>query len=90
MITNPSVLKVSINDTVSISCQANGGPDNVFNWFYNGRDGSLNTSVSTSENLSISMVTFSQSGYYRCVVSNTAGFGEDTTIVYCKLLPCYM
>ena len=79
----PSEISVSLNEKISVTCSAEGGPDNTFMW----------STLSTSED-----VTFLQNNpelvininevddsVYICRVENAAGYEEANLTVYSKL-----
>ncbi|XP_065904165.1 hemicentin-1-like isoform X3 [Dysidea avara] len=65
----------SVDSTVSSTCVAQGGPNNVFEWRRQG------VVISNDPVLSISMVTGSDGGVYQCTVSNAAGSDTATTTI---------
>ena len=65
----------SFSSTVSITCTAQGGPDNMFVWR---RQGMI---VSSSSALELTMITGSDGGIYECTVTNDAGSGTANSLV---------
>ena len=63
------------NSKVTLTCLADGGPNNVFEWRRQG------VVISNDPVLLIPMVTGSDGGVYRCTVSNAAGSDTATTTV---------
>ena len=85
VITPPEILKTS-NSEVNFTCTAEGGPNNIFQWFLN--DVPVNNTASeltiTSSNdssiLSITPINATQhGGIYTCLVTNGAGNSSNTT-----------
>ena len=68
----------SFSSTVSITCTAQGGPDNMFVWR---RQGMI---VSNSSVLELTMITGSDGGVYECTVTNDAGSDTASTTVISK------
>ncbi|MGH0173029.1 UNVERIFIED_CONTAM: hypothetical protein FKN15_020671 [Acipenser sinensis] len=75
----PHVIKVQVGHTIDIPCITQGVPSPVVSWLKDGLalllDGSQfsNTPEGT---LTISGVTLSDAGFYKCIASNTAGRDE--------------
>ena len=67
----------SFNSTVSITCGAQGGPNNMFEW----RQFPQGVIVSNSDVLELTMITGSDGGVYQCTVTNDAGSGTANTSV---------
>ena len=65
----------NFNSTVSLTCTAQGGPNNMFVWR---RQGMI---VSNSSVLELTMITGSDGGVYECTVTNDAGSGAASTSV---------
>ena len=66
-------------DSVNLTCAAEGGPRNTFQWALNGSV--LQNEV--SKDLQLSFITANDNGgTYTCVVSNAAGSGSSTTSVF--------
>ena len=70
----PTVL-TSFNSTENITCIAEGGPNNMFEWRKQG------VIVFNSDALELTMITGSDDGTYQCTVTNNAGSGTASTIV---------
>ena len=68
----------------SFTCQAQGGPDNMFEWTFN--DSPLTnantTSTSMLSTLTISNISASNGGEYTCIVSNLAGNASNYSTLY--------
>ena len=79
---SPSVVSVSLNDTISATCTAEGGPDNQFTWSAVATDGQV-TILQNDPDLVVE-VTEVDDTVYRCLVVNAAGFEEANLTVYCK------
>ena len=68
---------VNFQDTHIFTCTAEGGPDNVYEWLF---DGSIinfpdQTSTPFNSTLTISLVDVSNGGIYTCQVTNDGGRG---------------
>jgi len=73
----PLEITTSVNTIVTLTCDDEGGPGNIFEWRQNGV-------IITGENdpvLSIPIVT---GGTYQCTVTNDAGSGSSTASVIGK------
>ena len=68
----------------SFTCQAQGGPDNMFEWTFNGSSLSTANTTSTSmlSTLTISNISASDGGEYTCTVSNLAGNASNSSTLY--------
>ena len=67
----PSTHVVNISNTAVFSCTANGGPNNVYQWYRN----SQLLSDQTNPNITISSINSTDGGVYTCNVTNAAGSG---------------
>ena len=65
-------------DTVLLMCVTLGGPENTFQWSFNGGD----LVNETSSNLTLIQVTAGNGGTYTCTVTNSAGSGSYSTYVF--------
>ena len=65
----------SFNSTVNITCSAQGGPNNMFEWSKQG------VIVSNNDVLELTMITGSDGGLYVCNVTNDAGSDTASTSV---------
>ena len=66
---SPSInIATTFNSTVIITCSAEGGPNNMFEWSKQGNEVASNNSV-----LEFQMITGSDGAVYECTVSNAAG-----------------
>ena len=74
MVDHPTVL-TNFNLTESITCSAQGGPNNMFEWSKQG------VIVSNSDVLELTMITGSDGGLYVCNVTNDAGSDTANTSV---------
>ena len=66
-------------DSVNLTCLAEGGPGNTFQWTFNGTD------LINEHNyiLALSFINSTENGgYYTCIVMNAAGNGTETTGVF--------
>ncbi len=66
------------NDNVTFTCDAQGGPGNLFQWQRNG----ANLDEMTQPILQLTSVDASDGGEYTCVVSNAAGNDSDFLTLY--------
>ncbi len=64
--------------TVTLSCTAEGGSDNVFLWLSN------ETLIAVGNELTLMFINATAGGQYTCVVSNGAGDGSETTNVFVR------
>ena len=71
----PGDVLTNSNSTVNITCSAQGGPNNMFEWSKQG------VIVSNSDVLELTMVTGSDGGLYVCNVTNDAGSDTASTSV---------
>ena len=65
----------NFNSTTSLTCNAQGGPNNMFVWR---RQGMI---VSNSSVLELTMITGSDGGVYECTVTNDAGSDMNSATV---------
>ena len=74
----------NFQDMHSFTCQAQGGPDNMFEWTFNGSAlANANiTSTSMQSTLTISNISASDGGEYTCTVSNLAGNASNSSTLY--------
>ena len=72
----------NFNSTISLTCMAEGGPDNMFVWR---RQGMI---VSDSSALELTMITGSDGGVYECIVTNDAGSDMNSTTVIGMCYSC--
>ena len=75
VLTFPPVILTDFNSTVSLTCTAQGGPNNMFEW------SKLGVIVSNNDVLELTMITGSDGGVYQCTVTNDAGSGANSTSV---------
>ena len=74
----------SFQEPQAFTCQALGGPNNTFEWTFNGSvltDANI-TSTSLESTLTISSVSASDGGEYTCTVSNLAGNDSNSSTLY--------
>ena len=83
----PATETLSVTESVTFACIAQGGPSNVFQWSLNGVD----LPGENGTMLSITGVDAADVGTYTCTVSNAAGMSQASALLYgecCKsLLP---
>ena len=76
---SPSNTSIAMrNDNVTFTCDAQGGPGNLFQWQRNG----ANLDEMTQPILQLTSVDASDGGEYTCVVSNAAGNDSTVFILY--------
>ena len=81
---DPIISTRSFEETHTFTCGAMGGPNNTFEWTFNGSapmDANI-TSTSLESTLTISNVTASDGGEYTCTVSNLAGNASNSSTLY--------
>ena len=71
---------MTLNDleSVTLTCITEGGPDNTFQWSFNGEE----LGSETSSDLTLPSVTAANGGAYTCNVTNAAGSNTYTTYVF--------
>ena len=76
----PNNAVLSDGDSLNLTCLAEGGPGNRFQWYFN--ESLLQNE--TSENLLLlsNITALDNGGLYTCTVINDAGSGSDDTYVY--------
>ena len=79
----PSEISVSLNDTVSVTCSAEGGPNNNFTWTTLATSGNV-TFLQNDPELEINITEVDDS-IYNCHVKNDAGYEEANLTVNSKL-----
>ena len=67
-----------LGETVTLTCLAEGGPGNSYQW----QRGGENLENETSENLTLTNVNISDGDDYTCITSNFAGSGNATATLY--------
>ena len=82
----PLVVIVSLNDTISATCTAEGGPDNQISWSALSTDGQV--TALQSDPVLVVEVTEVDDTVYRCIVGNSAGSEEANLTVYSKCSLC--
>ena len=77
VVIQPMVASVSFQDTHVFTCTAEGGPNNVYEWLFDGSPINFPDQTSTPFNstLTISSVDVSNGGIYTCQVTNDGGRG---------------
>ena len=78
----PSEISVSLNDTVSVTCFAEGGPNNNFTWTTLATSGNV-TFLQNDPELVINITEVDDSVYI-CRVENAAGYEQANLTVYSK------
>ena len=68
----------------NFTCQTEGGPDNMFEWTFNGSalTNSNIVSASMQSTLTINNISASNGGEYTCIVSNVAGNASNFSTLY--------
>jgi len=69
----------SFGSSETVTCNAGGGPNNMFTWTLGG-----NAIVSNNAVLDLPSITGADAGQYQCTVTNDAGFGSTTIVVFGK------
>lgn len=84
MVLNPTNPTSGFQEVQVFTCQAQGGPDNVFQWTLNGFSltSSNTTSTSNQSTLTINNISASDGGEYTCTVSNLAGNTSNSSNMY--------
>ena len=75
---SPTMEISSIRGNVTFSCSAQGGPDNGYQWQYDG----VVLMEETNTTLTIDDIGAGNGGNYTCVVSNAAGNDSATATLY--------
>ena len=83
MTVEPSRIFSDINRQEMFECIASGGPDNIFQWTYQG------SPISDASTLMIDAVSINDVGTYVCTVTNDAGYGSNTSSLYSKCTTYY-
>ena len=81
---NPAV--DHLTDNVTFTCQSDAGPNLMYTWLYNDATPNNDDIVINDNKLTVNDVTYLLGGIYTCVVSNEAGEGRDSSILYGKVL----
>ena len=79
---NGSITEVVVNNTVTYTCYADGGPGNTYEWLRL-RDNSV---VSSMQELILDNTDPLDGGEYRCTISNDAGNATAMTTLNGNLL----
>ena len=68
----------------NFTCQAQGGPNNMYEWTFNGSSLTTANTTSTSmlSTLTINNISASNGGEYTCSVSNLAGNASNSSTLY--------
>ena len=72
----PLSISTSFGSSETLTCFAQGGPNNTFQW-----TNSQGQVISNSTQLEFSSITGSEGGFYICTVTNAAGSGNANTII---------
>ena len=75
---SPTMKISSIRGNVTFSCSAQGGPDNGYQWQYDG----VVLMDETNTTLTVDDIRAGNGGDYTCVVSNAAGSDSATATLY--------
>ena len=76
LVVSPSDMDSSVGDTIMLTCEAAGGPDNTFEW--TGPTGGV---VGTTAMIDVPIESAQSGGTYTCTVSNAAGNNEETATI---------
>ena len=71
---------------VTFTCQSDVGPNLMYTWLYNDATPNNDDIVINGNKLTVNDVTYLLGGTYTCVVSNEAGEGRDSSVLYGKVL----
>ena len=82
MTVEPSRIFSDINRQEMFECIASGGPNNMFQWTYQG------SYISDASILTIDAVGIDNVGTYVCTVTNDAGYGSNMSSLYSKFNAC--
>ena len=74
----PENMTFNDSENVTLTCIMKGGPDNTFQWNFNGEE----LDSETSSDLTLLNVTAENGGAYTCNVTNVAGSDTYTTYVF--------
>ena len=74
----PATETLSVNESVTFTCIAQGGPSNVFQWSIN----SVDLPGENGTMLSITGVDAADGGTYTCTVSNAAGMSQASALLH--------
>ena len=80
----PEDIFITFNSSVNITCNAGGGPNNVYQWR------KQEELVSNNTQLNFQSVTGSDGGVYQCTVMNAAGYGTASTHLYGTYVRTYV
>ena len=72
---SPAFPVAAVGDDVVLTCNVNGGPNNIFQW-------GPNLPNETMSNLTLMNVTVNDAGMYNCAVSNDAGNADAETELF--------
>ena len=82
MTVEPSRIFSDINRQEMFECIASGGPNNMFQWTYQG------SYISDASILTIDVIGIDNVGTYVCTVTNDAGYGSNMSSLYSKFNAC--
>ena len=84
MVIEPAVVSAGFQETQVFTCTAQGGPDNEYEWLFNGMavQSSGVASTASMSTLTIDSVNISTGGNYTCRVSNVAGEDSERAVLY--------
>ena len=89
----PNDMAVDMSVDVTFTCQSMAGPNLNFAWLINATTNASSNAdiVVNGSELTISNVTYLLGGTYKCVVTNLAGEGNDSSDLFGKLwMVCIM
>ena len=79
VIVQPDVQVASFLEEVTFNCSSQGGPNNAYQWY---KDSQL-LAGQTGQNITVN-VSAADGGVYTCVVTNAAGNGSDSAVLYVR------
>ena len=84
VVTSEEIIITFNNSSVSVTCSAEGGPNNLYQWREQGE------LISYNSELHFQSITGSDGGVYQCIVVNEAGYGTALTYLYGTYICTYV